>query len=579
MPWGGDTDALVDWTVGATGSGKSWHAVSRVIPLAETGRGFLFLDHHRTAAGDIKRFLGARHAERIVEIDLQATDRRGEPISAGWNPLDLTVVPPVMRKGRIDNLKAMLPVSMFPAYFTQDGKAPQTATLIRKALECLLQLNHRLPAEIQANIFCMEDLWLDTTWRNLAIAQLKPRDQKWWHHTFPIIVGEKGATSAALKPALNALEQWKAQDRVQALLGASQSTLRWRDIIDGGKILLVVLNNDQSETDNLLARLMVGEMVAAFKERSLTQQQGDPVRPFHLFLDEFQSYASVLEAQLAVIVQELRKNGVKTHFINQSPSAVTKTIQQFIFANRTNLFCGRLGNPADAEIITRAMGGQPRPRHQQDSQGPAGLESQDLLKLPKWHFISQVTQNGEISTPFQLKGIDAYQTWAHLRTDRDITQQITNNSGLEPVETRLDHYDTLPARIAHWLQTGELVTTEQTHQYKHAEVIPPQSTATPSVTTSDGDSTPQQESQPPTEMAQRMFEAWAVKWVIEDADAATPTVLLAASYTGYCATHGIQPLPGRTFQQLLTQRYGPSEPARINGKVTRVRRGIKPRNP
>ena len=55
--------------------------------------------------------------------------------------------------------------------------------------------------------------------------RLKTRDQKWWHHTYPMIVGEKGPGSAALKPALNALEQWKTQDRVQALLGASQSTL------------------------------------------------------------------------------------------------------------------------------------------------------------------------------------------------------------------------------------------------------------------------------------------------------------------------------------------------------------------
>ena len=93
IPWGGPTDPLVDWTVGATGSGKTWHALSRVIALAETGRGFLFLDPHRTAVHEIKRRLGARHGHRILEIDLQATNIRGEPVSAAWNPLDLTVVP------------------------------------------------------------------------------------------------------------------------------------------------------------------------------------------------------------------------------------------------------------------------------------------------------------------------------------------------------------------------------------------------------------------------------------------------------------------------------------------------------
>ena len=130
--------------------------------------------------------------------------------------------------------------------------------------------------------------------------------------------------------------------------------------------------------------------------------------------------------------------------------------------------------------------------------------------MPKRHFISQVTQNGEMSTPFQLLGIDADQTWAHLRTDRDITQQIAENSGLEPVERRLDHYDTLPARIAHWLQTGTLLTTEQAHQTQHAEVTPPKPTTTTlSVSKTESNSPPEQQNQPPSETAQELFDAWA----------------------------------------------------------------------
>ena len=179
-------------------------------------------DHQRPPV-ELAQFLGSRHADRIAEIDLQATDRLGTPISAGWNPLDLTVVSEELRRGRIDTLKGMLPVALFPTYFT-DGKSPQTATILRKALECLLSLNYHLPPELQANIFCIENVLLDEEWRNLAISRLPARDQKWWHHTYPMIVGSKGPTSAALKPALNALEQWKTQDRVQALLGASQTT-------------------------------------------------------------------------------------------------------------------------------------------------------------------------------------------------------------------------------------------------------------------------------------------------------------------------------------------------------------------
>ena len=581
--WGGDTEALVDWTVGATGSGKTWHALSRALAVAETaGRGFLYLDPHRTAVWDLKGFLAARHADRILEIDLQATNMRGEPISAGWNPLDLSVVPQEMRKSRVDNLRGMLPKALFPTYFTSDGKSPQTATIIRNGLECLLHLNYVLPPRIQANIFCVENLLLDPSWRALAIAQLPLRDQKWWHHTFPMIVGQKGASSAALKPALNALEQWKSQERVQALLGASQTTLRWRDIIDGGKILLVVLNNDGSETDSLLARLIVGEMVAAFKERGLTHRNGKGMRPFHLFFDEFQSYAAVLEAQAGVMVQELRKFKAKVHFINQSPSALTRKMQDIILSNRTHLFCGRLGSPADAQIITKAMGTQPTTRHQQhDHHSPGSVESRDLLGLPNWHFICQITQNGELSSPFQIRGIDAERTWAHLKTDTDITHQITVNTGLQPVEQRLDHYDTLPERIAHWLDHQKLLTVEQVLDNQHqATTQPPPTTITPPYPQSNG-SSPHQRDEPPASMPLTdMFTDWARDCLIEDPDATTPTSLLGVSYTQWCKRNRVEPLPDRKFQQLLTRTYGPSQTARINGKVTRIRRGIKlePRN-
>ena len=560
VPLGGPTDPGVDWTVGATGSGKTWHAMARAITVAETDRGFLFVDPHRAAVRAIKQYLAARHADRIVEIDLRATDSAGEPVSAGWNPLDLTVVSEKMRKGRIDTLKGVLGVALFPDYFGSASKAPQTSTILRKTLECLLNLNYHLPAQIQANIFCVEDLLLDDQWRDLAVARLPARDQKWWRHTYPMIVGAKGPSSPALKPALNALELWKTQDRIQALLGASESTLRFRDIIDEGKILFLTLN-DGSETDNLLARLIVGEMITAFKERSLTHQPGQPVRPFHLFLDEFQAYASVLEAHAEVFVQELRKFGAKVHFINQSPSALSPKTKDMILANRTHLFAGKLGNLKDADNMAKTMGGQPRTRPSENNQqSPAPIEGRDLLGMLSWHFTCQITHNGETSAPFQLKGINVEQAWKHLKTDRDISQQIAENTGLEPIHKRLDHYDTLPERIAHWLQTSQPPTNPPA-------TIP---TAGSYSNTSVGHSR-----QSPTDS----LNAWTNECIIEDPHAVTPTNQFTTSYTQWCQQKGIQPLPVREFQQHLTHQHGPSQTVRIDGKVTRVRKGIKPRTP
>ena len=96
------------------------------------------------------------------------------------------------------------------------------------------------------------------------------------------------------------------------------------------------------------------------------------------------------------------------------------------------------------------MGGD-QVSHRRETTGSIKVESRDLRGLRQWHFICQVTQGGKVSEAFQLKGIDTKRAWEHLRTGRDITSQIAANTGLEPVEIRLDHYDTLPDRVSRWL--------------------------------------------------------------------------------------------------------------------------------
>ena len=167
-----------------------------------------------------------------------------------------------------------------------------------------------------------------------------------------------------------------------------------------------------------------------------------------------------------------------------------------------------------------------------------------------------------------MKGIDVNKTWEHLKSDHDISQQIAENTGLEPVEQRLDHCDTLPERIAHWLQTGQPPTTKPSPTpaplpLAGANGNPPG--GTPQLTGATSPADP--------------CHAWAKDCIIEDPDAVTPTAWFVVSYTRWCHTKNIQPLPDTRLQQYLTRQYGPSEPARINGQVTRARRGIKLRTP
>ena len=103
------------------------------------------------------------------------------------------------------------------------------------------------------------------------------------------------------------------------------------------------------------------------------------------------------------------------------------------------------------------MGGQ-QATHQGEHTGSVTVQSQDLANLSVWHFVCQVPQHGVRSGAFVVRGIDIKEVYE--RTALDITPQVTANTGLVPVEERLDDYDALPDRISHWLEHNEPPTTQ-----------------------------------------------------------------------------------------------------------------------
>ena len=457
IPWGSNVDPGIEWTVGATGTGKSCNTYSAMLALAETGRGLLLLDPHRTSVPDLKRFMG-RHADRILQLDMQVFSEEGA-LSPGWNPLDVTVVPENLKKARISILEDTLPAALFPEHFKRGAGAPQRAQVVRRALSSLLQLNCQLPSEIQANLLCIQDLLTDKAWRELVVDKLDARTQKWWNTTFATIAGSKGRQNPALNTTLNVLEEWRANNWVTATLGASVSTLRWWDIMEKQQIVLVALNNDESNTDKMVARLVVAEIVAAFKEREVGYAE-ENIQAFHVFLDKYQSYADVLPSQAETLVKQLRKYGAKVHFLEQTPSGWSGKALKAMIANWTHLRTGRLGSPKDAKLIAKEMGGgQPRIDPYRGVEEPE-VTPGDLQDLPKYVFLCKVTQGNERSSAFKMRGIDPAKTWAHLMSDLSIDETVRENTGMIPVGERLAHADALPARIAHWLKTGKILDVD-----------------------------------------------------------------------------------------------------------------------
>ena len=237
VPRGGPLEPVWSLVVGASGAGKTQLITSQMLAVAQAGEGFLYFNPDRSGFGQLKEHLG-NHADRVFELTTDALGAEG-PATVGWNPLDVTVVPDSERASYVAMLNTALPRALFPRLCGPEIDALQTRTLIFRSLECLVNLNLALPPEMQANIFCIEKLLTDEDWRNEAISELPARLRKWWLADFPNIIGDKGSHALALRHTLNTLQAMESNERIFAMLGASLSTIRWREIMNNGGIVLM----------------------------------------------------------------------------------------------------------------------------------------------------------------------------------------------------------------------------------------------------------------------------------------------------------------------------------------------------
>jgi hypothetical protein len=108
----------------------------------------------------------------------------------------------------------------------------------------------------------------------------------------------------------------------------------------------------------------------------------DDRRPFYLYVDEFQNFAT---DSFAVILSEARKYGLNLAIANQYVSQIDEVVRAAVFGNVGSMVTFRVGAD-DATFLSKYFAPQ--------------FEPTDLMALHNRYFISSMTINGEQSTPF-----------------------------------------------------------------------------------------------------------------------------------------------------------------------------------
>jgi len=346
------------YILGQTGAGKSTLLEQLAIQDFAAGRGLAVIDPH----GDLAERLAPRFAgERLHYFD--AADR-AQPY--GYNPLrrvsDDKI--PLAASGLLEALKKLWP----------DAWGIRMEHVLRNSLYALLELDGSTLPDILR-------LYSDKAFRRNCLAGMRnPIVRAFWKSEFANYPPRYAAE--ALAPIQNKLGALLSDPMLYRVLVAPPIDLHFRRIMDESGVLLINLAKGRIGADS--AETLGGLLISTLGLAALSRAESPAAtrRPFFLYVDEFQSFATLSFANMTT---ELRKYGVGLVLANQHLHQLEPEVRHAVLGNAGSLIAFRLG-AEDSALLARHF------------DPPFGV--QDLLQLPNRSFYIRLMIDGAPSRPF-----------------------------------------------------------------------------------------------------------------------------------------------------------------------------------
>lgn len=349
------------YVIGKTGTGKTTMLETLAFQDMLRGRGVAVIDPH----GDLAERLVAQVPEwrrgDLVYLDAADTNQ-----PYGYNPL--RKVPdqwiPLAASGLMEAFKKLW----------VDAWGPRMEHVLRNALYALIEYGDATLPDILR-------LFIDKEYREEVTGWVS-NDQvrRFWEEEYkaynPRYVQE------TIAPIQNKVGAFLADPRLYRMFTAPPVDVRFRQIMDEGKILIANLSKGKLGEDsaNLLGALLVTTIGLAGLSRSDVEDAKR--RDFHLFIDEFQSFTTL---SVANMVSDLRKFHVGLVFAHQHLYQLEPEVRHAVLGNAGTIVSFRMG-PEDAELFAKEF--------------EPVFDRQDLVNLPNHGIYLKLMIDRAPSRPF-----------------------------------------------------------------------------------------------------------------------------------------------------------------------------------
>lgn len=325
------------YIIGGTGNGKTTALQYQIVQDMKNDKGVAVVDPH----GDMAETL-LRHVPegRIKDVIYFNPDDISRPIA-----MNLLEIPEGLSEDeemREKDLVTEALISVFRKIFSdEDTGGHRIEYVLRNAIQTALTVK-------DATIFTVFDLLNDPTYRSKVVAKLDNKDLvNFWKHE----LGKAGdMQKVKMAAGITAkIGRFLFSASAKRILEQPKSSINFEEILDQGKILICnfskgLIGEDTSELFGItvLAKLQL----ASLRRARLKQSER---RPFYLYVDEFQNFATTSFVQM---LSESRKYRLFLTMAEQSTSQQKdQQMVQIILANVGTVMCFRTGNPADEKLL------------------------------------------------------------------------------------------------------------------------------------------------------------------------------------------------------------------------------------
>ncbi len=345
------------YIIGQTGAGKS--GLLELLALSDVfyNQGYCIIDPHGDFAIDNLKFIPESRIKDVVYFNPADT-----AFPVAFNPLEIT---DPARKPNICSEVIGVLKRMFG-----DSWGPRLEHILRYTLLALLD-------RPSTTLLDISRLLTDKDFRKETLDYCKDVTVlQFWKHEFG--QWNEKQVNESIAPVLNKVGAFTANPIIRNIIGQEKSSFDIRKIMDEGKILVVNLSKGLIGEDNaaILGAFLVTKVQLAAMSRSDIPRVEDR-RPFYLYVDEFQNFAT---ESFAVILSEARKYGLNLTVANQYVSQMTDQVRDAVFGNVGTTISFRV-SADDAPILVK--------------QFEPTFDESDIIQLNNRHFVISMIINGE----------------------------------------------------------------------------------------------------------------------------------------------------------------------------------------